>query len=152
MFRSVISKAVLPPTPPVMTQDRSNRIAPFSGWVWPGSGLEEALNGKFLRTPKFTLLSQMFCKRLPSHTGQKQACARITWLVVRSFFCHHAENGPIHMKMVVDCPIVITSIDDTLLLTRSDQEWGVIGQASLLHSWHWVLLASHCNNRENLFF
>ena len=33
-----------------------------------------------------------------------------------------AENGPIHMKMVVDCPIVITSIDDTLLLTRSDQE------------------------------
>ena len=25
------------------------------------------------------------------------------------FVCHHAENGPIHRKMVVDCPLVITS-------------------------------------------
>ena len=31
------------------------------------------------------------------------------WLFVRSVVCHHAENGPIHMKMVVDCPQVITS-------------------------------------------
>ena len=23
--------------------------------------------------------------------------------------CHHAENGPIHRKMVVACPLVITS-------------------------------------------
>ena len=23
--------------------------------------------------------------------------------------CHHAENGQIHRKMVVDCPLVITS-------------------------------------------
>ena len=28
---------------------------------------------------------------------------------VRSFVCHHAENGPIHRKMVVACPLVITS-------------------------------------------
>ena len=28
---------------------------------------------------------------------------------VRSFVCHHAENGPIHRKMVVDCPLVIIS-------------------------------------------
>ena len=26
-----------------------------------------------------------------------------------SFVCHHAENGPIHRKMVVDCPLAITS-------------------------------------------
>ena len=26
-----------------------------------------------------------------------------------SVVCHHAENGPIHRKMVVACPLVITS-------------------------------------------
>ena len=26
------------------------------------------------------------CKRLPSHTGQEQACSRITWLVVWALF------------------------------------------------------------------
>ena len=41
--------------------------------------------------------------------------------------------------MVVDCPIVITSIGDTLFQTRQDQEWGIIFQASLLQGWHWVL-------------
>ena len=51
----------------------------------------------------------LYCKILPSHTGQEQACTRITWLFVRLFVCHHAENGPIHRKMVVDCPLVITS-------------------------------------------
>ena len=55
-------------------------------------------------------------------TGEEQAGSRITKLVVCSVGCHYVENGPIHIKMVVDCPIVITSIDDTLLLTRSDQE------------------------------
>ena len=34
-----------------------------------------------------------------------QACTRIDQL----FVCHHAENGPIHRKMVVDCPLVIIS-------------------------------------------
>ena len=46
-----------------------------------------------------------FCKRLPSHTGQEQACSRFTRLFVRD----HAKNGPIHRKMVVACPLVITS-------------------------------------------
>ena len=46
-----------------------------------------------------------YCKRLLSHTGQKQACTRITRLFVR----HHAKNGPIHRKMVVIVPLVITS-------------------------------------------
>ena len=27
---------------------------------------------------------------------------------------HHAENGPIHKKIVFGCPIVITTIGDTL--------------------------------------
>ena len=40
-------------------------------------------------------------------TSQKQACSRITQLfvVVR----HHAKNDLIHRKMVVDCPLEITS-------------------------------------------
>ena len=42
-------------------------------------------------------------------TGQEQACTRITWLVVCSLVSHHAENSPIHRKMVVDCPLVIIS-------------------------------------------
>ena len=42
-------------------------------------------------------------------TDQEQDCTRITWLFGRSFGCNHAENGLIHRKMVVDCPLVITS-------------------------------------------
>ena len=34
-----------------------------------------------------------YCKRLPSHIGQEQACSRITWLVGCSVVRHHAENG-----------------------------------------------------------
>ena len=30
-------------------------------------------------------------------------------LFVCSFVCHHAKNGPIQRKMVIDCPLVITS-------------------------------------------
>ena len=29
--------------------------------------------------------------------------------VVRLFVLHHAENGPIQRKMVVECPLVITT-------------------------------------------
>ena len=40
----------------------------------------------------------------------------------RLFFCsivyHHAENGLIHRKTVVDRPIVTTSVGDTLFQTR----------------------------------
>ena len=39
-----------------------------------------------------------------------------------------------HRKMVVDCPLLITSI----FQTRPDQRWRIIGQSSLLHSWHWI--------------
>ena len=42
-------------------------------------------------------------------TGQEQACTRITRLFVRLFVCHHVENGPIHRKIVFDCPLVIIS-------------------------------------------
>ena len=35
---------------------------------------------------------------------------------------------------------MITSIGNTLFRARPDQKWGgIIGLASLLHSWHWVL-------------
>ena len=33
-----------------------------------------------------------------------------SWLVVR----HHAEDGLIHKKIVIGCPLVITTIGDTL--------------------------------------
>ena len=37
------------------------------------------------------------------------------------FVCHHAENGLIHRKIVVDCPLLITStIGQTLFQTRKD--------------------------------
>ena len=42
-------------------------------------------------------------------TGQEQAWTRITRLFGCSFGCHHAENGPIHKKMVVECPLAIIS-------------------------------------------
>ena len=45
----------------------------------------------------------------------------------RSFVRHHAENGPIHRKMVVDCPLVI--ISKVKLFFRPDKtrkkEWMV---------------------------
>ena len=31
------------------------------------------------------------------------------YLFVCLFVCHHAKNGPIQRKMVIDCPLVITS-------------------------------------------
>ena len=43
-------------------------------------------------------------------------------------------------KMVVDCPLAITSMGETLFHTWPDKEKGIIGPTSLLHlySWHWV--------------
>ena len=40
-----------------------------------------------------------------------------------SFVCHHAENGPIHRKMVVYCPLALatTSINETLFQTRKEE-------------------------------
>ena len=50
---------------------------------------------------------------------------------------HHAENCPIHRKMVDECPLMTPN---ELSQTQQDQERGMIGPASILHSWHWVLL------------
>ena len=41
----------------------------------------------------------------------------------------------------IDGPTVKTSIGHTLFQTRPDQERGIIGQASLLLGWHWVLFS-----------
>ena len=45
--------------------------------------------------------------------------------------------------MVVGCPLSVTNCDqvqsETISQTRQDQERGMNGTASLLHSWHWVL-------------
>ena len=51
--------------------------------------------------------------------------------VVWSVAFHHAKSGLLHRKMVIDCPIVITSIGDTHFQTRQDQEWGKNGRASV---------------------
>ena len=53
-----------------------------------------------------------------------------------SFGCHHAENGQMHRKMVLECSIMINIHK---WYPFPDQEWGKIGRASLFHSWHWVL-------------
>ena len=59
--------------------------------------------------PALSSLSEDCCENIAKDcllTGQEQACSKITWLFVCLFVCHHAENGPIHRKMVVDCPLV----------------------------------------------
>ena len=47
----------------------------------------------------------------------------------RMFGCHHAKNGLTHRKMVVDCHILITPIDDTLFQTKPDQKSGIFWQS-----------------------
>ena len=51
----------------------------------------------------------------------EQDGSRITQLLVCSVGCYYAKNGPIHRKMVVDCTIVITSMDDPLFQTRNEE-------------------------------
>ena len=68
--------------------------------------------------PQHKQLKRLCCKRLPSQLALGSSSQLFVFLVV----CHHAENGLINMmKLVVDCPLVITSISGTLLQTRSDQ-------------------------------
>ena len=61
-----------------------------------------------------------FCKRLPSHTGQEQACSRISRF--RSFVC-----------LFVTMP-TMAQYTGKWFHTRQDQERGMNGPASLLHS------------------
>ena len=89
---------------------------------------------------------KLFCKRLPSHTGQEQACSRFTRLFVRD----HAKNGPIHRKMVVACPLVITSKVE--LFFRPDntrkEEWMVQPVVGKVDTWSCYLLFSCiCDHR-----
>ena len=69
-------------------------------------------------------------------TCQEQACTRFTcffgWLVV---------TKPKMAKNTGKCPLVITSLGETLLQKGPDQERGIIGQVSLLHNWQWVLFS-----------
>ena len=78
-----------------------------------------------------------YCKRLPCHTGQEQACSRITRLFVcsspRRKWPNTKENG---------CwlPPSDHIQSENLFQIRQDQEKWMNGPASLLHSWRWVLL------------
>ena len=85
---------------------------------------------------------------------QEQACSRspcwlFVWMVVCSSPC---RKWPNNRKMPVDCPIVITSMVDTLSHTRPDQKRGKIGQGSLLHSWHWVLFLDLFQKLHQTYF
>ena len=99
-------------------------------WYWGPMWADKAVSG-----------ARSFCKRLPSHTGQEQACTRITWLFVRSFVClspcqkwHNTkENG-------YWLPPSDHIQSETLFHTRQDKEKEMNGSASLLHSWRWGLL------------
>ena len=79
----------------------------------------------------------LYCKRLPSHTGQGQACTRITRLFVCSWPCRKWPNT---QKNGCWLPPSDHIQSKTLFQTRQDQEKGMNGPASLLHSWRWVLL------------
>ena len=85
---------------------------------------------------KFAFLSKSTrnCKRLPSHSSQEQAYSMITRLVVCFFVTMQKMAQSTHRKMVVDCPLVITSKVKLFFQSRQDQERGMNGQASLLHS------------------
>ena len=75
---------------------------------------------------------QINCKRLPSHTGQEQACTRFTRLFVCSSPCRKWPNNGC-------CLPPSDHIQSKILFqTKQDQERGMNGPASLLHSWHWV--------------
>ena len=80
------------------------------------------------------------CKRLPSHTGQGQACTRITRLFVCLFVCSWpCRKWPNTQKNGCWLPPSDHIQSKTLFQTRQDQEKGMNGPASLLHSWRWVL-------------
>ena len=96
-----------------------------------------------------------FCTRIFAKdgllTGQEQASSRITLLVGCSFVCHHAENRQTHRKMLVQCPIVITSLGETLLQTRpgNRNNWSTHYFAQL--TLHWVLVSFSLSECKNFF-
>ena len=50
------------------------------------------------------------CKRLLPHTAQEKLALGSPRRLVG---CHHAQNGLMHRKMVVDCPIPVTRISNS---------------------------------------
>ena len=76
-------------------------------------------------------------------TGQEQACTRINWLFTCLLVRHHAENGPIHREMVVDCALVITSkVKPFSRPDKTKKEVWMIQSVFCIYSWHWVLLTN----------
>ena len=68
-------------------------------------------------------MEQCFCKRLPSHSSRAGLHWNhpVVWSFLRLYGCHLAENGQIHRKLVVECPLAITSIGETLFQTRKEE-------------------------------
>ena len=76
-----------------------------------------------------------YCKRLSFHTGQEQACTRITRLFVRLFVCSSpCQKWPNTQENGCYCPLVVTSKVKLFFQTTQDEERGMNGPASLLHS------------------
>ena len=81
-----------------------------------------------------------YCKKLPSHIGQEQACSRITRLFGCSWPCRKWPNTQENGCCLPPSDHIQSKI---LFQTKQDQERGMNGPASLLHSWHWVLFIWH---------
>ena len=67
------------------------------------------------------------------------------WLVVHSVECHHAKNGLIHRQIIVDFPLVITSICDTIFKTRPDQmrkNWSCLQTSFDFYHYRWCTLGT----------
>ena len=67
------------------------------------------------------IVTMIFTKGCVSHWSR----AGLHWdhLVVCSLDRHHAENGPLHRKMLVDCPLVIISNNLFQTKPRKRSEW-----------------------------
>ena len=91
-----------------------------------------------------------FCKRLPSHTSQEQACSRITWLFVRSWPCRKWPNTQENGCWL---PLSDHIQSETLFQTRQDQgkEWMVQPVFCLVYAgsccvlpFRWMPFKSRC--------
>ena len=61
----------------------------------------------------------LYCKRLPAHWSR--AGLHLDQPFVGWFVCHRAKNGQIHRTIDVDCPLVTTSIGETLFQARKEE-------------------------------
>ena len=88
----------------------------------------------FIQLDLYSITFSYFCKRLPSHWSR----AGLHWHppFSSSVGRHNAKNGLMLRKTVTRCAPLIISMWNTF----PEKERGIIGPASRLHGWHWVML------------